>query len=582
MDTFLESLDSIPILNVRESTLNGRRYIVANVTLLKQGVLNGSKGKLYYPFEEIAKNPGMWNGIPLTANHPMNGDRPVSARQPEVWQKYHLGFVFNDTIDATNNKRDAEVWVDVNVANKVDNRIVPAILAGKPINVSTGLFTSDEKVTNQTYNSQEYTHIARNYKSDHLAILMDDKGACSVKDGCGINLNTLDSTKDTINCVEVYNRDWPKSKRDELDKSDFAGPHESYPIKSQADVDAAAKLVGHADNPDAVKARIKEIAKRKGLKLPESWTTNVGKYANAPEKCVHCGAMHETDPDSGVCNRCGKQNPAHNILIEPLSTNTTHTLFSPEEYMRDQLVSWLTTNCGCWKGKEELLKNDKNFSDKELETLKSNAETLTLTTNSLKEIAVTLNAPKDVKISDLNTLVKNATSMPAKTGATEQDGDEYEADGKTPKKKKVAMNAEEFKTNMLTTLKGLSDKEYLDNAPPGINSLVTEAKGIVEQKRIVTINALTKHITDDTARKAKILQLKDQPIATLNLMMELQSVTVTDNAQTDNDKFLANFFGAAGAVGKSKQTPTYNRNDILKPNLYSAGQDYVDTETEVA
>lgn len=501
MEAYLESLDSLPVTNIRESTLNGRKYLVANVTLLKQGVLNGSKGKLFYPFDEIAKNPGMWNGMPLTANHPMQGNSPVSARRPEVWQKYHLGFVFNDTIDSTNNKRDGEVWVDIEVANKVDARIVPAILAGKPINVSTGLYTSDEKVENKTYNSEEYTHIARNYKGDHLAILMDDKGACSVKDGCGININA-------------------------------------------------------------------------------------GKYANAPEKCIHCGAMHETDPDSGVCNRCGKQNPAHNISVEPLSTNTTYTLFSPEEYMRDQLVSWLTINCGCWKGKEELLKNDKNFSDKELETLKSNAETLTLTTNSLKEIAVTLNAPKDVKISDLNSLAKNAMSMSAADKKKAEDakdkGVDDDMEDSTGKKKKVAMNAEEFKTNVLTTLKGLSDKEYLENAPPAINMVVVEAKKIVEDKKIATINALTKHLTDDTARKAAILSLKNVDIPTLNLMLQLQGTTPVNNAQSEDDKFLANFFGAAGVVDKGKQTPAYNKNDILKPNLYNAGQDYVDTETEVA
>lgn len=52
---------------------------------------------------------------------------------------------------------------------------------------------------------------------------------------------------------------------------DFAGPHQSFPIKSQQDVHNAAKLIGHAENPAAVKAAIKRIAKRKGFKLPESW-----------------------------------------------------------------------------------------------------------------------------------------------------------------------------------------------------------------------------------------------------------------------------------------------------------------------
>lgn len=66
-------------------------------------------------------------------------------------------------------------------------------------------------------------------------------------------------------------RDFSQAERDSMDSEDFAGPHESFPIKSQEDVYNAAKLIGHADNPAAVKSRIKSIAKRKGLKLPDSW-----------------------------------------------------------------------------------------------------------------------------------------------------------------------------------------------------------------------------------------------------------------------------------------------------------------------
>lgn len=76
------------------------------------------------------------------------------------------------------------------------------------------------------------------------------------------------------NCDMERNRDWPQSKRDKTSKKDFAGPHESFPIVTQADVDSAAKLIGHADDPEAVKAHIKSIAKKKGLKVPDSWTNN--------------------------------------------------------------------------------------------------------------------------------------------------------------------------------------------------------------------------------------------------------------------------------------------------------------------
>jgi len=66
-------------------------------------------------------------------------------------------------------------------------------------------------------------------------------------------------------------RDFPQAERDAMDSEDFGGPHESFPIKSQEDVHNAAKLIGHADDPDAVKAKIKRIAKRKGFSLPKSW-----------------------------------------------------------------------------------------------------------------------------------------------------------------------------------------------------------------------------------------------------------------------------------------------------------------------
>lgn len=51
----------------------------------------------------------------------------------------------------------------------------------------------------------------------------------------------------------------------------FAGPHNSFPISSQSHVYAAAKLIGHATNPAAVRARIISIARSRGYALPKSW-----------------------------------------------------------------------------------------------------------------------------------------------------------------------------------------------------------------------------------------------------------------------------------------------------------------------
>ena len=57
--------------------------------------------------------------------------------------------------------------------------------------------------------------------------------------------------------------------RDKLPESDFAGPHRSFPIVNQSDVSDALHLAGHADDPGAVRARIRAIARRKGFGVPD-------------------------------------------------------------------------------------------------------------------------------------------------------------------------------------------------------------------------------------------------------------------------------------------------------------------------
>lgn len=62
------------------------------------------------------------------------------------------------------------------------------------------------------------------------------------------------------------------AQRLKLPLSDFGEPdRRRFPIIDQSDVDAAAKLIGRAQDPAAVKKRIISIVRRKGLKLPEPW-----------------------------------------------------------------------------------------------------------------------------------------------------------------------------------------------------------------------------------------------------------------------------------------------------------------------
>lgn len=82
-------------------------------------------------------------------------------------------------------------------------------------------------------------------------------------------LDALIPTQDTQ--TDITRRYYSQKERESMDESDFAGPHRSFPIKTQEDVHNAARLIGHADDPEAVKRKIIAIAKRKGFSLPDSW-----------------------------------------------------------------------------------------------------------------------------------------------------------------------------------------------------------------------------------------------------------------------------------------------------------------------
>ena len=83
----------------------------------------------------------------------------------------------------------ADLMIDVAAANKADARIVERLRAGRPIELSTGLFTSNEPSAGYDHRGRRYEGIAREHRPDHVAVLLDGRGACSVEDGCGVLLN---------------------------------------------------------------------------------------------------------------------------------------------------------------------------------------------------------------------------------------------------------------------------------------------------------------------------------------------------------------------------------------------------------
>lgn len=194
--TFVANIDASP---PRREVRNGRAYLVRPISSIVPGVLNGSRGALRYPAKQVARNVDEWDGMPLLVGHPTGPDgQNISADDSAVWTKQGIGFLRDSTF---NGKLRHEGWFDEELTKAADKRfgtdIYQRVVNGEPIEGSTGLYTDNQPappnaVAPEDGRSYEYT--ALNYRPDHYAVLPNGVGACSVRDGCGINVNAFCAT----------------------------------------------------------------------------------------------------------------------------------------------------------------------------------------------------------------------------------------------------------------------------------------------------------------------------------------------------------------------------------------------------
>jgi len=156
--------------------------------MIVPGVLTGNRGSLLYSQHDIRKSVTAWNGIPIVVDHPKVDDRYVSARKPEILDRYGVGFVFN--VSSVNGNLDGEAWIDIEKLRAVNPALANRTERGDKIEVSTGLGTENQPERG-SYRGKEYTHRATNFAPDHLALLPTAKGACSLDDGCGLAVNEM-------------------------------------------------------------------------------------------------------------------------------------------------------------------------------------------------------------------------------------------------------------------------------------------------------------------------------------------------------------------------------------------------------
>jgi hypothetical protein len=189
MNTLEHLVANMTIGRAQRRTLRGREYLVAPMTMIVPGVLNGSDGPIYYSPEENAKSVNAWNHVPITVYHPNVEGQHVSARHGDVLDKQGIGVVMQSRI-ADEGKLQANGWFDVERTKAVDPWVYDCLTTGKPFELSTGLYTRKIKADpGSAHRGKSYDYIATNYRPDHLAVLPNQTGACSLRDGCGVLVN---------------------------------------------------------------------------------------------------------------------------------------------------------------------------------------------------------------------------------------------------------------------------------------------------------------------------------------------------------------------------------------------------------
>jgi hypothetical protein len=180
----------------RDESRGGKDYLVVKGVAVVEGVLK----KELLTKNEIHANE--WNDVPLVLRHPQKNGGSAKTANPDVPV---LGRFYGAKFDTNGNRLLGEFWLDKTALNATPEGAIieQKVRDGEVIEVSTGYYT--ERVNQRgVWKGSPYTVVQTNVKPDHIAILPDQIGACSVVNGCGMSRNDSD-----CGCDEGVNMDRP-------------------------------------------------------------------------------------------------------------------------------------------------------------------------------------------------------------------------------------------------------------------------------------------------------------------------------------------------------------------------------------
>lgn len=198
--------------NITMENINGRTHIVVRgvVPIVDDIVMNGR----FYPSAEIKKSFNTLERVSMPLGHPKFNGRHISANDPMAVNEFHVG-AWLQNVNHADGRVSGDMYVDRRYAegSEKGKRLLQRLddMAAKkdvaPIHISTGL---DYKgiAANGESKGKRYREIATNLLFDHTAILLDEQGAGTPKEGVGIFVNA-DGSESEIELVNLDDADTP-------------------------------------------------------------------------------------------------------------------------------------------------------------------------------------------------------------------------------------------------------------------------------------------------------------------------------------------------------------------------------------
>lgn len=216
---------------VRTETVMDREFSVFPAVIVQEQVLQNNLGRVLLPFTLIQENVDAWNGIPVVVTHPTFGGKFISARSPGVLNSIGVGSLFN--AQAVDGELKVEVFIDNGRIEEVEGtaKSIQQVANGEGSELSTGFGTTLRKEKG-TFDGREFDAVMTAMVPDHLALLPNATGACSVDDGCGLGVNEEKSEGLLKKALNAFRRlmGWNESdeeKREEVRdalRAAFGGP----------------------------------------------------------------------------------------------------------------------------------------------------------------------------------------------------------------------------------------------------------------------------------------------------------------------------------------------------------------------